>query len=79
MFWFDQQSSICNRQSTMPIKISDIFQKYMVGNGCQIVTKKEAGEEREIDLMVYKLYELTYKEVKIIEPVFEISKKEYGL
>ena len=33
--------------------------------------------QKQIDLMVYKLYELTYKEVKIIEPEFELSKKEY--
>lgn len=48
----------------------------------KIISKKEAGEdttaeERETDLMVYKLYNLTYEEVKIIEPEFELSKEEY--
>ncbi|MEP0862612.1 MAG: class I SAM-dependent DNA methyltransferase, partial [Ignavibacterium sp.] len=35
--------------------------------------------EREIDLLVYKLYNLTYEEVKIIDPEIEkiISKEEY--
>ncbi|MBZ0184458.1 MAG: N-6 DNA methylase [Melioribacteraceae bacterium] len=35
--------------------------------------------ENQIDLMVYKLYELTYEEVKIIDPNIEeiISKKDY--
>jgi len=27
--------------------------------------------------MVYKLYELTYEEVKIVDPLFCFSKKEY--
>jgi len=27
--------------------------------------------------MVYKLYDLTYEEVKIIEPEFDLPKKEY--
>ena len=27
--------------------------------------------------MVYKLYELTYEEVKIIDPAFALSKEEY--
>ena len=34
--------------------------------------------EREIDNMVYKLYGLTYTEVKMIEPEFKMSEKEYA-
>ena len=34
-------------------------------------------EEKQIDLMVYKIYDLTYDEVKIIEPDFELSKEKY--
>ncbi|MCK4358944.1 MAG: Eco57I restriction-modification methylase domain-containing protein [Candidatus Cloacimonetes bacterium] len=33
--------------------------------------------ENKIDLMVYKLYELTYEEVKIVDSDFCLSKKEY--
>ena len=33
--------------------------------------------EREIDVMVYHLYNLTYEEVKIIEPGFALTEKEY--
>ena len=33
--------------------------------------------EQEIDNLVYKLYELTYDEVKVIDPEFSLSKKEY--
>ena len=48
----------------------------------RIIAKKEQGkdtteEERQIDLMVYKLYGLTYDEVKIIDPDFGMSKEEY--
>lgn len=48
----------------------------------KIISKKELGEdstaeEQEIDIMVYKLYELTYEEVKIIEPTFALTKNDY--
>ena len=48
----------------------------------KIISKKEAGkntsvEEQKIDLMIYKLYELTHGEVRIMGPEFEMSKQEY--
>ena len=33
--------------------------------------------ENQIDQMVYKLYELTYDEVKVIDPEFSLSPEEY--
>jgi hypothetical protein len=33
--------------------------------------------EQQIDNLVYKLYELTYEEVKIIDPEFALTEKEY--
>ena len=33
--------------------------------------------EDKIDLMVYKLYELNYEEVKIVDPSFVLSREEY--
>ena len=46
-----------------------------------LIDKKEGKDtqilEDKIDLMVYKLYELTYEEVKIVDPDFALSKKEY--
>ena len=33
--------------------------------------------EKEINLRVYKLYEVTYDELKTIEPEFSLSQKEY--
>ena len=33
--------------------------------------------EAEIDIMVYKLYKLSYQEVKIIDPEFPLTQEEY--
>jgi hypothetical protein len=33
--------------------------------------------EDQIDIMVYKLYELTYEEVKIIDPAFSLTEEDY--
>ncbi|HOA81333.1 MAG TPA: hypothetical protein PKK61_09785, partial [Defluviitaleaceae bacterium] len=33
--------------------------------------------EKQIDLLIYKLYDLTYEEVKIIDPDFDLTEKEY--
>ena len=33
--------------------------------------------EQQIDNLVYKLYELTYQEVKIIDPDFALTEQEY--
>jgi len=48
----------------------------------KILSKKENNEdttakEREIDVMVYKLYELTYDEVLVVDPEFWLSGEEY--
>jgi len=34
--------------------------------------------EKEIDEMVYKLYELTYEEVKVVDPDFTLTEEEYN-
>jgi hypothetical protein len=45
--------------------------------------KKQNAEtsalERGIDVLVYKLYELTYDEVRIIDPEFAMVKEEYEI
>ncbi len=48
----------------------------------EILKKKKANQdttalEKEIDVLVYKLYELTYDEVKIIDKDFWLSEGEY--
>ncbi len=69
--------------SELPIKetnkkIQSIFINYTDA----ILLNKSKGEdtselEQEIDNLVYKLYELTYDEVKVIDPEFSLTKKEY--
>jgi hypothetical protein len=44
----------------------------------KIDIKADVSEiEQQIDNLVYKLYELTYEEVKIIDPEFTLTEKEY--
>jgi hypothetical protein len=48
-----------------------------------VLTLKSQGKdttalEQQIDNMVYKLYQLTYQEVKIIDPEFALTEKEYA-
>jgi len=61
----------------LPKSIDVLYDKSKI-----IIAKKEndedtTAEEREIDVMVYKLYELTYDEVKIVDPEFWMSEEEY--
>jgi hypothetical protein len=48
-----------------------------------LLTKKSAPKadttvlEKEIDQLVYKLYSLTYQEIKIIDPEFDLTEQEY--
>jgi adenine-specific DNA-methyltransferase len=47
-----------------------------------LLAKKARGEdttglEREIDEMVYRLYGLSYEEVKVVDPEFWLSREEY--
>jgi hypothetical protein len=39
--------------------------------------KDTASFEREIDNLVYRLYKLTYDEVKVVDPEFELTEAEY--
>ena len=40
-------------------------------------TADTSKEERTLDLMVYKLYGLTYDEVKVVDPETTITEEEY--
>ncbi len=67
----------------IPIKrIPEIEQKPFNKLVDQILSLKKQGEdttdlERQIDVMVFKLYELTYEEVLVVEPEFWLSREEY--
>jgi hypothetical protein len=69
----------------MPIKIaSNDCQQSIEKPVDQILAAKKSDPnadtselEREIDHLVYKLYQLTYDEVKIIDPEFTMTEQEY--
>jgi hypothetical protein len=74
-----------NKDMINNIPIPDIESKTiikMVKLVEQILALKEQGKdttalEAEIDRLVYKLYDLTYEEVKVIDPAFALSREEY--
>lgn len=39
--------------------------------------KEQLELEKQIDIIVYKLYELTYDEVLIVDPEFDLSREEF--
>lgn len=64
----------------VPIKLS----KGKISKLSKIVQQRRAegkdttSFEQEIDNLVYKLYELSYDEVKVIDPDFELSEDDYS-
>jgi hypothetical protein len=62
--------------------LSEQSQKPFIKRAEKIITLKSEGKnttilEQQIDNLVYKLYELTYEEVKIIDPEFALTEPEY--
>jgi adenine-specific DNA-methyltransferase len=56
--------------------IENLVQKCIAAKNCD----RNAGIsklETAINNLVYKLYQLTYDEVKIIDPEFELTEQEY--
>ncbi len=72
-----------NGISKLPITVIPLkSQNQLITIVDQIITLKSQGKdtiklEQEIDNLVYKLYELSYEEVKIIDPEFSLTEKEY--
>jgi len=66
---------------TIPIKTTKNTSKYETyfDNLEQLKNEGKSTSviQSKIDNLVYKLYELTYDEVKVIDPEFSLSKKEY--
>jgi hypothetical protein len=67
----------------MPVKIAKDYKPF-IELVDKILSAKAAdpqadttGLEREIDTIVYRLYSLTYEEVKVIEPEFPLSRVAY--
>ncbi len=70
---------------SVPVKISK-DQNYIIKLADQILSSKQENPqsnttalERQIDELVYKLYDLTYEEVQVVEEgKFWLSEGEYG-
>jgi hypothetical protein len=66
----------------IPLMEGEVNQKPFIAIVDKIMTAKSVdtkanttSKERQIDIMVYHLYNLTYEEAKIIEP--ELSEEEF--
>jgi len=76
---------INNFVKEFPIPLtSQELQSSIITHVDQILTAKQKDPqadttelENKIDIIVYKLYALTYEEVKIIDPEFWMTKEEY--
>ena len=72
-----------NKMITVPIKkTTDKQKKSLAVLVDKIYLYKSENKdttilEQQIDNLVYKLYELTYEEVKIIDPEFALTEQEY--
>ena len=76
-----------NKQFISPIPIKIVDHKYQIKIKLlvdKILTAKKDDPnadtselEKQIDHLVYKLYQLTYNEVKIIDPEFALTEQEY--
>lgn len=91
-FWFEYKYSSSKVQGsyfdlrgsqivTLPVKM-DFKSNSMKKLTDKILTQKSQGKdtttlEQQIDNLVYRLYELSYDEVKVIDPAFPLSKEEY--
>lgn len=84
--WFFRKTSTNNHVMGYEIKQlpfpKDLKQKQIENLVDEILKKKKSNQdttalEKEIDVLVYKLYELSYEEVRIIDSTFALSHTEY--
>ena len=59
--------------------VSSIYSLTDSDNYSECAEKQKAVKEyeKQIDIMVYKLYDLTYSEVKTVDSKFSLSEEEY--
>jgi len=70
-----------SRISAIPIISNGVIEKQIIES---VEKRLDSSEEtiskeieNQIDILVYKLYNLTYDEVKVIDPEFQLSEAEY--
>ena len=61
------------------IELNRISQKPFVDDVNTLIKESSPVLEQKIDLLVYKLYNLTYDEVLIVDPETPITREEYEL
>lgn len=60
-------------------KEMNLFNKIIVEmNECKKRNLDISGLENKLDYMIYKLYKLTFEEVRLIDPLFSLTKSEYS-
>lgn len=64
-------------------KISDLKQRPFIRLVDKVLENKQKGKEtysleQQIDNLVYRLYDLSYDEVKLIDPNFDLGEQEYN-
>ena len=77
---------IISVQALEPLMVyypTDKEEKIIVELVDQILKLKKSNKdttdlERRIDMIVYKFYDLTYSEAKIVDPEFWLSEEEYN-
>lgn len=71
-----------NDGKQFPIKLSHSFVSPICQTVSLITSKPNINEHRtellQLNVLVFKLYELTYYEVKIVDPTFAMSEAEYN-
>ncbi|MCP4353749.1 MAG: N-6 DNA methylase [Desulfobacterales bacterium] len=80
----DQIISVQASEPLCAVKPNQVQEKEVTALVDKILTAKQKDPdaditklEKQIDMMVYKLYDLTHEEVKIIEPEFAMTKEAY--
>jgi len=69
----------------IPIKICDLRIQYKIENYVDKILEIKNNNphsdtssiEKELDILIYRLYDLTFDEVKVIDPDFNLNEQEY--
>lgn len=74
------EKELNKKKVKIPVADTAEWNEYFNTESKKVLTIKNQidSTDKEIDLMVYKLYELTFDEVKIVDPTFVLSQEEYN-
>jgi len=71
-----------NFLESIPIKLNDLYSSKLTELHSEIKNNINSNKsvkkfQIEADILIYNMYNLDYREVKLIEPEFNLTKKEY--